>query len=453
MSDVLLVDDDGELLQTLARALSPRIAPLTSRGATTPAMAREFFQRDQPRVVVLDLCLDERLGVESGFQLLSEFRSLGPAVRIMVLTGHGSIEHGVRALSLGAASFIEKPVEPEHLAALIIDGVAQADLKREYDATIRQEHAGMRVDLCGGSSAMKTLREQISFVASTHQPVLILGETGTGKGLCARLVHERSGRRGENFIHYQPNFGGGDIAQSELFGHRKGAFTGASDDRVGLALLADRGTLFLDELDEVPPEVQVRLLDLIQERRVRAIGADTFKKVDCRFVAAMNRPLDEALSANRLRRDLYHRLAHNVIFIPPLRDRIEDIPELCRMILATLRKRELLEVVDVEPDVLERFRDYSWPGNVRELQGVVERAAYHAHYKSRSVITGDDIIGRHFVHHPSSEGSFQERVERFKTRLISEALERCNGNQVRAARMLGLDRSTLRRILGRVSPQ
>lgn len=449
MCDVLLVDDDGELLHTLARAISPRIAPLTIQGATSGAMAHEFFKQSRPRVVVLDLCLDDRRGVESGFEMLAELCARGSAVRIIVLTGHGSIEHGVRALTLGASSFIEKPVEPEHLAALIVDGAAHIDLRREYDALRSQTNPGLCAELRGESSVMRAVRDQIAFVASTNQPVLLLGETGTGKGVCARLIHECSVRGRENFVHYQPNFGGGDLAQSELFGHRRGAFTGATDDRMGLALQSDRGTLFLDELDEVPAEVQVKLLDLIQERRVRAVGSDTFKKVDCRFVAAMNRPLEEALSGNRLRRDLYHRLAHNVIFIPSLRERVEDIPDLCFGILEALRKREAIRVSDVEPKVFARLQAYSWPGNVRELQGVVERAAYHAHYRERLGITIDDIGALAIQNEDRRESSFHEQVEDFKTRLVRQALDRCKGNQVRAARMLRLDRSSLRRIMSR----
>ena len=449
MFDVLLVDDDGELLQSLVRAVSGRVAPLRLRGATTARGAEEEFSRHRPRVVVLDLCIDEKRGVESGFELLSTCRTIDPSSRIIVLTGHGSLSHGVRALTLGAASFIEKPVEPEHLSAVIRDSASQADLRREYERGSHDVVSTSTLQLVGQSRAVTSLRERISFVGTTPQPVLILGETGTGKGLCARLIHESSRRRANKFVHYQPNYGGGDLAQSELFGHVKGAFTGATDTRVGLALEADQGTLFLDELDEMPGEVQVRLLDLVQEQRIRAVGADAFKKVNCRCLAATNRPLDEALASNRIRRDLYHRLAYNVIHIPPLRERVEDIPLLCEAFLGIMRSRELVQVFDFKPAALDCLMQDRWPGNVRQLQAVIENAAYHAHYNRRSVIDLVDFGGLQGARETIVDPSFQSQVERFKLGLVEDAIRNSNGSQVQAARALGLDRGTLRRILSR----
>ncbi|MEY4668790.1 MAG: hypothetical protein RL518_1489 [Pseudomonadota bacterium] len=451
MSDVLLIDDDGELLNSLARALSPRIAPLKVCGATTAGLALELFRRHRPGVVVLDLCVDDRQGTESGFQLLSQLRALDVSSRVIVLTGHGSLTHGVRALQLGAASFIEKPADPEHLAPVITDAATHAELRREFDKSRREGGAAPCSALIGRSDAMRILRDRISFIATIPQPVLILGETGTGKGLCARLIHECSPRHDGRFVHYQPNFAGGDLAQSELFGHIKGAFTGAVEARLGLVPEAHHGTLFLDELDEVPLPLQVRLLDVIQERRVRPVGADAFKQVDCRCIAAMNRPLDEALTGNKVRRDLYHRLAHNVLHLPPLRERREDIPDLCDATLASMRAREQAQVFEVSSDVLDHFKIQQWPGNVRELQAVVESAAYHAHYEGRSFISAEDLAIPPEVTIGEGEGSFHERVEKFKMGLVEEALARCDGSQVRAARLLRLDRGTLRRIVSRTT--
>lgn len=449
MVDVLLVDDDGELLQSLARAISTRVAPLRLSGSTTANAAEEMVARHLPRVVVLDLCLDEKRGVESGFDALSRCRVIDPSSRIIVLTGHGSLDHGVRALTLGAASFIEKPVEPEHLAAVIRDAANQAEIRREYERLSRDRVSAPAYGLIGESRAMTSLRDRVSFVATTPQPVLILGETGTGKGLCARLIHECSGRRQKRFVHYQPNYGGGDLAQSELFGHIRGAFTGATETRAGLAREADQGTLFVDELDEIPAEVQVRLLDLIQEQRVRAVGSDSYRQISCRVIAATNRPLDEALSHNKIRRDLYHRLAHNVIHIPPLRERMEDIPVLCHAFLRDMRTRELVQVFELDRDVVARLTRESWPGNVRQLQATIENAAYHAHYQRRSIITREDLGELSSREGQVGGGSFHAQVEAFKVRLIEDAVRNSNGSQVQAARSLGLDRGTLRRILSR----
>ena len=449
MCDVLLIDDDCELLNSLARALSPRIAPLRVGGASSVDGALALFRRHRPRVVVVDLCLDEKQGAESGFQLIAHLRSLDESSRIIVVTGHVSLSHGVRALRLGASSFVEKPVDPESLAPIIVDAAQHAALRREFDRLPQTYGPSPLAQLIGRSDAIKSLRDRISFIATLPQPVLILGETGTGKGLCARLIHECSPRRPRRFVHAQPNFGGGDLAQNELFGHIKGAFTGAVDSRAGLAVEAHEGTLFLDELDEFSHEIQVRLLDLIQERRVRPVGADSFRSVDCRFLAAMNRPLDEALAGNRIRRDLYHRVAHNVVHLPPLRERPEDIPDLCEAMLGSMRARELVRVFEVESDVLDSFTARRWPGNIRELQGVLENAAYHAHYHGRSAISREDLPSTSGTLASEERPSFHERTERFKRHLVEEALALCDGSQVRAARMLGLDRGTLRRIVAR----
>jgi DNA-binding NtrC family response regulator len=451
MKDLLLIDDDAEMLQSLARALSPLIAPLTLSGAGNAEAAMQTLLAEHPKVVVLDLCLDERVGVESGFSLLESIVAQSPTTRVIILTGHGSLAHGVRALTKGAASFLEKPVDPAHLAALVVDAARQAELRRENERLRRQNLDSPLTQLVGTSDEIVRLREQIDFAASTNQPVLILGETGTGKGLCARLLHEGSARAKGKFVHYQPNFGGGDLVQSELFGHLKGAFTGAEGARKGLALEAHGGTLFIDELDEVPAETQVKLLDLIQERRVRALGSDTFQSLDCRFVAATNRPIATALEEGKIRRDLYHRIAHCVLELPPLRARLGDIPALCERILSDLQGREALNVFDIEKGAVEILQRQQWPGNVRELQAVVTNAAYQARYKGRSVIECGDVKSLSNIVEQDSDpgyagGSFHEAVLAFKSKLVREALSRSGGNQVKAAAELGLDRKTLRRL-------
>jgi DNA-binding NtrC family response regulator len=456
MKDVLIIDDDGELLQSLARAISPLIAPLLACGATRREEALELLEREDPKAVVLDLCLEQRLGVESGFDCLAEIRRRKPHARVILLTGHGSRSHGVRALALGAASFLEKPADPAHLAALIRDAASQAELRREHERLLKVSGNLYLEQLCGSSPAMHTLRERLEFVAATPQSVLLLGETGTGKGLCARVIHELSRQRSHKFVHYQPNFGGGDIVQSELFGHVRGAFTGATEGRRGLVLEAARGTLFIDELDEVPLEAQVKLLDLLQERRVRPLGADSFMGVECRFIAATNRDIDECLASGKIRRDLHHRIAQCVVRIPPLRERAGDIPELGALFLRRLRESDGINVFDLSPEALRELAARAWPGNVRELQGVIETAAFHAHFRHRNVVEISDLEAGVGAPMPTTSGNhagqfFHDKVERFKATLIGEALERTGGNQVHAARLLGLDRGTLRRVLSRLA--
>jgi transcriptional regulator with PAS, ATPase and Fis domain len=240
--------------------------------------------------------------------------------------------------------------------------------------------------------------------------------------------------------------------QSELFGHVKGAFTGAVESRRGLAQEAHGGTLFIDELDAVPSDTQVLLLDLVQERRIRAVGADVFQSVDSRFIAATNHAIQEALNQQSIRRDLYHRLAHCVINLPPLRERKEDIMPLAEGVLAKLSETDSVRVSGFEDGVELALGDYSWPGNIRELQGVIESAAYRAQFRGRSSVRREDLQLQGFQLDKSdsplpSPRSFHEQVEAFKRDLVRHALEASGGNQAQAAAMLGIDRGTIRRMI------
>ena len=450
MADVMLVDDDGELLVSLARVLSPLLVPHTLCAAGSVQKALQVAARDKPSVAVIDLCIEERVGVESGFRLLQLLHQEDPTMRVLVLTGHGSSDHGIRALQCGASSFLEKPVIPEHVAALIRDAVVQCELRRAHrDRTSRTGSSEM-VELVGTSSAVCKLRDEIAFAAATSLPVLLLGETGTGKSLCARLIHQRGARAEEKFVSYTPNFGGGDIVQSELFGHIKGAFTGALDSRRGLVLEAHRGTMFIDELDEVPPETQVRLLDLLQERRIRPIGSDSHHSIDCRFIAATNACLTEALCSGKIRRDLHHRISHCTISLPPLRERREDIRPLVTACIRRLSEREGISVYDMSAAAFALCEDSEWAGNIRELHGTVERGVYYAHHRGRSVVLPEDLRIQNTVRteesHTMQPQLFHDQVEMFKRRLVREALVACAGNHVHAARSLGVDRGTIRRL-------
>ena len=459
MRDVLLIDDDSDVLQSLARALSPLITPLTQCASGTADGAERIFLEEKPKVVVLDLCLDDKVGVESGFTLLRKLRNLNDTVRIIVLTGHGSVQNGIKALDLGAATFLEKPCDVPHLAALVKDGVRQSSLLLERKNILAQQRVNVG-GLIGSSDKMKKVQEDLQFAAITNQPVLILGETGTGKSLCARLIHEASKRNSERFVSYCPNFGGADLVQSELFGHIRGSFTGALADRVGLIREAHKGTLFLDELDELPLETQVRLLDVIQERRVRPVGTDSFIPVDCRVIAATNRPIVDLLSSEKLRLDLYHRIAHTTITLPPLRERLTDIPELAGSVLARFVIEEGATLVGISEEAMEKLMNHSWPGNVRELNAAVDAACFRARYAGREFILPVDIhlslverksaLTQDSVEGDSVGGaprSLFEQVEEFKKAAINRALEEADGNQVIAARTLGIDRGTIRRSL------
>ena len=448
---ILLVDDDSEATLSLARGI--RAAGLVAEVRAAPdrekalAVLREF----DPQAAVIDLNLNPKEGVESGFAVLREILAASRFCRVIVLTGNAGVENGVRALNSGAASFLEKPADLNHLCAIVKDCVRQSNIRRDYEALReRGERPDIGSLIIGESQAIERVKEAVLYAASNSQPVLIAGETGSGKGLCALAVHRFSSRHSGRFVRYQPNFGSADLVNSDLFGHIKGSFTGAHNDRKGLIAEANHGTLFLDEIDELPPETQVALLGVLQDRRFRALGSDKEQEINFRLVIASNRDIEECLKNGKLRKDFYHRAAHIEIRIPPLRERLEDIEVLSRFMLESLAEKEEVHVFDMEASAIERLKKHSWPGNVRELQSVVEGAAFKAQFRGGSAISVDDItIKGDMGVSPGGGGSFNDRVREFKLKLINEALVRSGGNQVRAAEDLGLDRSTMRRILAR----
>jgi len=442
----LFVDDDRASTESLVRALVATgfVADCRTTGSAAEALS---LARDlRPSVAVVDLSLEPHRGVESGFALLGDLLAIVPDCRIIVLTGHGSTEYGIRALNLGATNFLEKPAEIDHLAALLRDGIAQAKLRRDFAALI-ETPSNRPGPIIGDSPAMRTVLDAVRFAASTAQAVLLTGETGTGKGVCARAIHSMSARAGHRFVRYQPNFATPDLVQSDLFGHVRGAFTGAATDRTGLIAEANGGTLFLDEIDELPQEIQVTLLGVLQEKRFRPVGSSSEMTSNFRLICASNCDLEEAVASKKLRADLYHRINHVTIRLPPLQERRSDIPALAEDILRRLSETAGLDVLGVEPEAIRRLSGATWRGNVRELEAVVEGAAYRARFAGRNRIAVDDIHIPSDTANQKKATDFHGRVEEFKRALVDEALSRSGGNQIRAAVELGLDRGTLARIL------
>lgn len=441
---VLFIDDDQTTLESVVRAAVSFGLEATCRTARTAADALALLENERPHVVVLDLSLDPQSGVESGFSLLAEIERHRLGCRVIVLTGHADETFGIRALDRGASSFLKKPAEIPHLVALIRDGIAQAQLRRNYTSLRRHADPGL---LIGESPVMAQLIAELHILAETNQPVLLSGETGTGKGVAARALHRWGPCAAQNFVRYQPTFATPDLVQSDLFGHLKGAFTGAIGDRRGLIAEADGGTLFLDEVDELPHETQVMLLGVLQEKRFRPVGSSSEVTSRFRLVCATNRDLNEATKSGKLRLDLYHRLAHCVVRIPPLRERCADIPLLVDHILAQLASSDGLDVLGLDVGALEVLQSHAWPGNVRELEGVIESAAYRARADGRNRIACNDIRLVPRSNGASITTDFHTEVERFKHGLVETALARNGGNRLRAAAELGLDRGTLSRIL------
>lgn len=441
---VLFVDDDRTSLESLVRAVVGGGLPASYRTAGTANETLRVVEEERPHVVILDLSLEPLRGVESGFALLSDIVRSAPDCRVIVLTGHGDDSCGVRALNLGASSFLTKPADVPHLTALIKDGITQATLRREYATLRRQVEPSL---LVGESPAMTRLIAELRTLAATGQPVVLSGETGTGKGVAARALHLWGPRATRSFVRYQPTFATPDLVQSDLFGHLKGSFTGATIDRRGLIAEADGGTLFLDEVDELPHETQVLLLGVLQDKRFRPVGSSSEVTSQFRLVCATNRDLTEITASGKLRRDLYHRLAHCVVRIPPLRERRSDIHLLADAALARLAAREGIDLLGLGEGTLDLLHAHEWPGNVRELEGVLESAAYRARAAGRDRIDPSDVS---LVTEPRgaiTPTDFHGHVERFKRQLVEAALERSGGNRLRAAAELGLDRGTLSRIL------
>ena len=448
-ANILIFDDDADVTLSLSRALKASGVSAHLHAATQIEQAKKFFKDYSPEVVILDLCLDPRQGVESGFSVLQDFIATDPTTRIIILTGHGGIEHGIKALQLGAANFLEKPADIMHLKALIDDAITQSKLKRIYQNSQKQQlDKDAHRLIAGKSPAMLEVIEAVKYASQTMQPVLICGETGTGKGVCATAIHELSSRSNNNFVRFQPHFGTPDMVHSDLFGHLAGSFTGASEKRSGLLAEADGGTFFLDEVDEVPLETQIALLGVIQEKRFRPVGSDKTRNIDIRLITATNQNIQHSLADGKIRPDFYHRIAHFTLEIPPLRQHKEDIPILVETFLRKYRTQYKLNVFDIEGKALKYLIDYDWPGNVRELEAVIENGAYHANYSKRTVITLDDVAKKKSISESFNGLTLQERVKQFKYQLVKDALAHNEGNQVKAAKTLGIDRTTLRRILG-----
>ena len=446
--NILLVDDDSEMLLSLTRALKASGVTAALHAASKHQKALELLKSTEPQAAIVDLCLDESKGIESGFNLIKDILSNDPTCRVIVLTGHGSPEYGVRAINLGAANFIEKPADSMHLAALIKDAVSQSNLRREYSKILKDSLPLKNSSIIGSSSAIDNLRRELEYAAGNTQSVLITGETGTGKGLLAKVIHSSSARTTGKFVRYQANFSTADLVNSELFGHLKGSFTGANEDRKGLFSEAGGGTFFLDEIDELPLETQVSLLGVLQEKKYRALGSDQEIELDIRLICATNQDIEKCLAEGKIRKDFYHRIAHCKIHIPALRDRKEDIPELTRHIIKKLCDAENLILPDIEKAALDKLKTYSWPGNVRELEAVIESAVYRAQFENRTFISAENIkLQMNDTPADMAKKSFHDQVRDYKLKLIKEKLAETGGNQLKAANELGLDRSTLRKFL------
>jgi DNA-binding NtrC family response regulator len=445
---VYVVDDDAlirESLGSLFRSARLRVVTLSS--------AQEFLDRsrtEEPGCLVLDVLLP---GL-SGLDLQKELAKANAQIPIIFLTGHGDIPTSVRAMKLGALEFFTKPYDDQSLLAAVRQVLARshAGNKRSRDGR------GPLDTIIGSSPAIQAVHRRVNMVASTDSTVLILGETGTGKELVARAIHALSSRPQRPLVSINCAAIPPSLITSELFGHEKGSFTGALHQRVGRFELADGGTIFLDEIGDLPAETQVALLRVLQEREFQRVGGNQTIRVDVRIIAATNRDLRAAIADGSFRSDLFYRLNVFPIHIPPLRQRREDIPELVDHFLGRHADGTGSPVRSVEANTLETLQKYSWPGNIRELQNVVERWTIGCDTDELSVeeittaVGSPELVDASAEPVPSGTLSFHQHVEALERKLIQRTMIAVGGNQSEAARRLGLNRGSFIKLLKKYRP-
>ncbi|MFG0420986.1 sigma-54-dependent transcriptional regulator [Pseudomonas sp. zjy_8] len=430
MSDrltVLIVEDDPHVLLGCQQALA--LEDIPSIGVSSAEEALAQVDSDFAGIVVSDI----RLPGIDGLELLTRLKQRDASLPVVLITGHGDIGMAVGAMRDGAYDFMEKPFSPERLVDVARRALEQRALAREVSA-LRRQLAGRQAleqRIIGRSSAMQQLRELIANVADTNANVLIEGETGTGKELVARCLHDFSRRQSKQFVAL--NCGGlpESLFESEIFGHEAHAFTGAGKRRIGKIEHADGGSLFLDEIESMPLNLQIKLLRVLQEHSLERLGSNQSVAVDCRVIAATKSDLDELGKRGEFRSDLYYRLNVVTLELPPLRERREDIALLFEHFLQLAALRFDRAVPELDRQTLAALSAHDWPGNVRELRNVAERFALGLPVFKKSGQADNNTLG------------FNEAVEAFERSLLSAALERHAGNLSQAAQTLGMAKTTL----------
>lgn len=443
---VLLVDDDPSVLRSLVRGLNSKNDSYKKHTAGNPVEAITSLKKYKPLVCVLDLQLESKLGTTSGISLISKLLEIDPQLKIIVLTGHSSEELGIKALNHGATTYITKPCNSTHLNVLIEDSLITAKLKKKYLDLVKESNPKLK-GLETHNKEMREIISEINFISTTTQSTLITGETGVGKGVVAEAIHRLSPHSDGAFVRFQPANDDADLVASELFGHVRGSFTGANSNRIGLVEEAHNGTLFIDEIAELPERIQLMLLNVLQEKKYRKIGSNRNLISNFRLISATNRTSEEI--SKLLRKDFYHRIARFRIHLPKLKDRTEDIPFLAKNILNNFSRREKLSVYDFSPAALSWIMKYPWPGNIRELEAKVEIASQKAAYSKRSFIDKIDFEDSKNNNSISTNCNqpLKEVVKEFKYNYIMQALETNQNNKSKTAKMLSIQRSTLCNIL------
>ena len=435
MANLLIVDDDNNTLASLARAF--RMAGHEATVCDNAARALELV-KSQPFDMMLS---DVVMPGKDGLSLLEDLRGLGIALPVVMISGQASIEMAVRATRLGAVDFLEKPLSTDKLL-LTVDNVLKLKRLEDENRDLRQRVG--KHEIVHSGEAMRRVMGQVERVAASEARVCILGETGTGKELIARALHERSPRKSGPFVTLNCAAVPGELIESELFGHEKGSFTGAASRHIGKFEQANHGTLFLDEIGDMPLVMQAKLLRVLEERQVERVGGDRTIPVDVRVVVATHRNLDELVKKGVFRQDLYHRIYVFPLLLPALRERVEDIPALVAHFAAQVCEVNGWRPKAFEPAAIQELQRYNWPGNVRELRNVVERLLLLA--------DGPVDVAAVRLALPAAEsaspgggtftGTLAQRIENFEREQLLLELKR-HTRMVDTAKALGLERSHL----------
>ncbi len=440
---ILIIDDETSILESLADILQDEGYRVIT--ATSAEEASSILTEETPDLVILDVWLPHKDGIEFLRDLKQEF----PALPVIIISGHGTVEIAVEAIKLGAFDFLEKPLSYDRVVVTVANALKFRALEEE-NLRLRARITGK--GLSGNSPAIQRVKEEIERVAPTDATVLIMGESGVGKEVAARMLHDLSHRRGGPFIEVNCAAIPDELIESELFGHEKGAFTGANRAKKGKFELAHGGTLFLDEIGDMSLPAQAKVLRVLQEKRFERLGGTRSIEVNVRVIAATNKNLPQEIKAGRFREDLFFRLNVVPIMIPPLRQRPEDVPELIEEFLHELAQNTGLGLKRIHPEALEILKRYPWPGNVRELRNLIERLVIMA--------TGPEITVKDLPPEicqkdssPSTEApwfscdNFKEARQLFEKEFLKRKITKFRGNISQTAEAIGLERSYLHRKL------
>jgi DNA-binding NtrC family response regulator len=441
---VLVVDDEASIADGLRLTLESEGMNVRLAGSVRTALAA--VAQTDVQTAIVDLMLPDG----DGLTLTKELKARDPAIEVIVITAYGSVRKAMEATKgAGAFHVVEKPFDPDEVVALVRNAFERRKLVVE-NSELRRRLAEQAADteILGSAPGIQRVLETIASVADADANVLILGESGTGKELIANALHERSSRRDGPFVKINCAALPKDLIESELFGHTKGSFTGATTEKVGLLEEAHKGSLLLDEITEMPVDLQAKLLRVLEERVVRRLGGAKSIPVDFRLISSTNRSAEQAVKEGHLRQDLYFRINTVTIAVPPLRERREDIPILVRAFLDRYRAKHQRAVDAIEPEAYRRLLSYSWPGNVRELQHALERAVLVARGKELTLADLPESL-QHAAAEPGTSSTIAPSevpagsLEEIERASILKALESTRWNKQAAAALLGLRRPTL----------